>query len=107
MSLRELQNMIQAGTLPGLILLYGQESYFIDAGLQAIRDAVVLPEDRDFNLTLFYGRDFKANQVVEQARTFPVFAERRLVIIKNLHEASADQLDGLLSYIEVPVFLSS
>jgi DNA polymerase-3 subunit delta len=103
MSLRELQNMIQAGTLPGLILLYGQESYFIDAGLQAIRNAVVLPEDRDFNLTLFYGRDFKANQIVEQARTFPVFSERRLVIIKNLHEASADQLDGLLPYIEDPV----
>ena len=103
MSLRELQNTIQAGTLPGLILLYGQESYFIEEGLRAVRNAVVLPQDVDFNLTLFYGRDFKANQIVEQARTFPVFSERRLVIIKNLHEASADQLDGLLSYIEDPV----
>lgn len=103
MSLRELQNMIQAGTLPGLILLYGQESYFIETGLQAIRDAVVLPQDRDFNLTLFHGREFKAGQVIEQARTLPMFAERRLVIIKNLHEASADQLDGLLAYIEDPV----
>ena len=103
MSLHELKNILQAGSLPGLILLYGQESYFVEEGLQAIRNAVVRPEDRDFNLTQFHGRDFKAIDVVEQARTFPVFADRRLVIIKNVHEASADQLDGLLTYIEDPV----
>jgi len=103
MSSRELQNIIQAGSLPSLILLYGQESYFIDEGLQAIRNAVVRPEDRDFNLTQFQGRDFKPIDVVEQARTFPVFSERRLVIVKNVHEASADQLEGLLSYLEDPV----
>ena len=103
MSLRELQNIIQAGSLPSLILLYGQESYFIDEGLQAIRNAVVRPEDRDFNLTQFQGRDFKPIDVVEQARTFPIFSERRLVIVKNVHEASADQLEGLLSYLEDPV----
>ena len=103
MSLHELKNILQAGSLPGLILLYGQESYFVEEGLKAIRNAVVRQEDRDFNLTQFHGRDFKANDVVEQARTFPVFADRRLVIIKNVHEASADQLDGLQSYIEDPV----
>ncbi|MBE0577725.1 MAG: DNA polymerase III subunit delta [Desulfuromonadales bacterium] len=103
MSLHELKNILQAGSLPGLILLYGQESYFVEEGLQTIRNAVVRPEDRDFNLTQFHGRDFKAIDVIEQARTFPVFADRRLVIIKNVHEASADQLDGLLTYIEDPV----
>lgn len=103
MSLRELQNILQAGSLPGLILLYGQESYFVEKGLQAIRNAVVRPEDMDFNLTRFHGRDFRAIDVIEQARTFPVFAERRLIIIKNVHEASANQLDGLLPYIEDPV----
>ncbi len=103
MSLRELQNILQAGSLPGLILLYGQESYFVEKGLQAVRNAVVRPEDMDFNLTRFHGRDFRAIDVIEQARTFPVFAERRLIIIKNVHEASANQLDGLLPYIEDPV----
>lgn len=103
MSLNQLQNILQAGSVPGLILLYGQESYFVEEGIQLIRDAVVLPEDRDFNLTVFHGRDFKAVDVVEQARTFPVFAARRLVVIKNLDEASAEQLDGLLPYLEDPV----
>jgi len=103
MSLHELQNILQAGSLPGLILLYGQESYFVDKGLQAICNAVVRAEDMDFNLTRFHGKDFRPIDVIEQARTFPVFAERRLIIIKNVHEATANQLDGLLSYIEDPV----
>lgn len=103
MSLRELQNIIQAGSLPGLILLYGPESYFIEEGLKLIRDAVVDAGSRDFNLTQYQGRDIKPGEVVEQARTFPVFAERRLVIVKNVQEASAVQLEGLLAYLEDPV----
>lgn len=103
MALKELQNILQAGTIPGLILLYGAESYFVERGMLAVRDAVVAPENRDFNLTLFYGRDFMVNDVVEQARTFPVFADRRLVTIKNIHEAKAEQLDGLLDYVLDPV----
>lgn len=103
MSLRELQNMIQAGSLPGLILLYGQESYFLDEGVNSVRNAVVAPENRDFNLTQYHGKDFKAMEVVEQARTFPIFSDRRLIILKNIHEASADQLEGLLPYVTDPV----
>ena len=103
MSLKELQNILQAGTIPGLILLYGPESYFVEKGMLAVRDAVVAPENRDFNLTLFYGKDFIANDVVEQARTFPVFADRRLVMIKNIHESNAEQLEGILDYVIDPV----
>jgi DNA polymerase-3 subunit delta len=103
MSLKELQNILQAGTVPGLILLYGQESFFVEKGMLAVRDAVVTPENRDFNLTQFYGKDFVPNDVVEQARTFPVFGERRLVMIKNIHESRAEQLETLLDYVEDPV----
>lgn len=103
MSLHELKNILRSGTLPGLVLLHGPESFFIEEGVRSIVDACVLPENRDFNLTRFQGRDFRPIEVIEQARTFPVFAERRLVLIKNLHEASAEQIDGLTAYVEDPV----
>ena len=103
MSLKELQNILQAGTIPGLILLYGQESFFVETGMLSVRDAVVAPADRDFNLTQFYGKDFIVNDVLDQARTFPIFADRRLVVIKNIHEARAEQLEGLIEYVNDPV----
>jgi DNA polymerase-3 subunit delta len=103
MSLKELQNLVQAGPVPGLILLYGPESHLVEKGMMAVRDAVVDPGSRDFNLTQFHGRDFAASEVVEQARTLPAFADRRLVIIKNVHESGAEQLEGLVDYVADPV----
>ena len=103
MTSKELQNILQAGTVPGLILLYGAEPFFVEQAMLAVRDAVVDPGNRDFNLTQFHGKDFIANDVVEQAQTLPVFAERRLVLIKNIHEARAEQLEGLLDYVADPV----
>jgi DNA polymerase-3 subunit delta len=103
MSLQDIKKLIQAGQPSGLILLYGQETYFLDEGVRLLQDAVVPPDSRDFNLSIFQGRDFKPSEVIEQARTFPVFADRRLVLIKNIHEAKADQLEGLLPYVDEPV----
>ena len=103
MSLQDVKKLIQAGSPPGLILLCGQEPYFLDEGVRLLRDAIVPPESRDFNLNVYHGRDFKPSEIVEQSRTFPVFAERRLVLIKNIHEAKAEQIDGLLEYVEDPV----
>lgn len=103
MSLKNLQNLIQTGKLPGLVLLYGQESFLVEKAAAMILDAVVAPADRDFNYSLFYGKEFNATYVVEQAKTFPVFAEKRLVVIKNIHDAKAEQLEDLLGYVEEPV----
>lgn len=103
MSLKDLHKILQAGTLPNLVLMYGHETYFIDKGVLAVQDAIVSTESRDFNLNLFQGKDMDAVAVVEQARTYPAFAPQRLIIIKDIHEAKAEQLDGLLEYIEDPV----
>jgi DNA polymerase-3 subunit delta len=103
MSLKELQNSLQAGNIPGLILLYGQEGFFVEQGEKAVLDALVEPANRDFNYSLFHGKDFNALDVVEQSRTFPVFADKRLVVIRNIHEAKSEQLDGLLDYVNSPV----
>jgi DNA polymerase-3 subunit delta len=103
MSLKELQNSLQAGNIPGLILLYGQEGFFVEQGEKVVLDALVEPANRDFNYSLFHGKDFNALDVVEQSRTFPVFADKRLVVIRNIHEAKSEQLDGLLDYVNSPV----
>ena len=103
MSLKELQNVLQAGNPPSLILLHGQETFFVDKGVKLVLDAVVETANRDFNYTLYHGKEFAPAEVIEQARTFPVFADKRLVIIRNIHEARAEQLEGLLEYVESPV----
>ncbi|MEJ2525771.1 MAG: DNA polymerase III subunit delta [Desulfuromonadales bacterium] len=103
MPLSDLHKILAEPPVPPLILLYGAENYFVEQGWQAVRDAVVPSDSRDFNLTVFHGKDLQSSAVIEQALTLPIFTAQRLVVVKNLHEARADQLDGLLDYVADPV----
>ncbi len=102
MSLTQLKSILKEDTLPGLVLVYGEETYLVDQAAALIRDSVVPMDARDFNLTQFEGRDFRPHEVIEAAQTMSVFAPRKLVHIKNLHEAKTEQLDGLLEYLDNP-----
>jgi len=103
MTYAELKQAVKGGKFPSLLLLYGEEAYFVEEAVRLVCAAAVSPENRDFNFSLFHGRDFKAAELIDQANTFPVFAERRLVLLKDVHDASADQLEQLADYLNDPV----
>ncbi|MBW2452519.1 MAG: DNA polymerase III subunit delta [Deltaproteobacteria bacterium] len=101
--LADIRQMLKEGSVPSLLMLYGDESYFVGEATNMIVDALVAVEDRDFNLTVYHGRDLNPVDITEQAATMPVFASRRLVLIKDLHDAPPDKLDTLIPYLEDPV----
>lgn len=102
MTYGDLKQALKVGRVPSLLLLYGEEAYFVEEASRLVCDAVVAPETRDFNLTQFHGKEFRASEVIEQAQTFPVFASRRLVMLKNIQDAPAEQLEVLASYLDDP-----
>ena len=66
--------------------LHGPESYFID-GIADYIEQNALPESaRAFNLMVLYGKDTDAQTVIDNARRFPVMAERQLIILKEAQE---------------------
>lgn len=103
MNYGELKQAIKAGKVPSSLLLYGEEAYFVEEAVRLVTNAVVTAADRDFNFSVFHGRGFQARELLEQAQTFPVFSPRRLVFLKNVEEAPADQLESLIPYLEDPV----
>lgn len=102
MTAAELQRLLRDRRFPPLLLLYGEESYLIDGVLRQLRDRVVAPEARDFNLEIFSARDCRAATVLDAARTFPVFSSHRLVIVRDLQQWSAAELDACLTYLTDP-----
>lgn len=103
MSYEQFTQTIRAGRIPPILLLHGEEGYLVEQAARQVIAAVVPPEGRDFNLTVVYGRELKGNDLIEQARTLPVFAPRRLVVIRNVNEATADQLETFSAYLDDPV----
>jgi DNA polymerase-3 subunit delta len=87
---------VRAGKIAPIYYLMGDEPYYIDKVSDFIVDAVLKPEERDFNLDIVYGADVTLNQVIELARAYPMMAERRVVLVREAQAIRS--LDGLEQY---------
>lgn len=99
----ELTKAIDSGRIPGLLFLYGEETFLLEKSLRRIKNHLVPPEAQDFNLVVLNGRDVSGAAVVDHARTLPVYAPHRLVIVRDSQHLKADSLETLREYIKEPV----
>lgn len=80
--------------------LMGEEPYYIDKIVDYISENVLLPEERDFNMSVMYGNDVTGVQVADAARQYPMMAEHSLVIVKEVQNMK--QMDAIEKYLENP-----
>jgi DNA polymerase III subunit delta len=103
MRYQELLTKLRQETAPSLICLYGEEGFFRDRVLQQIIETTVPQAARDFNLTVLRGKEVRGQQLVEEFRTYPVFADRRLIIVKDAQLIPAAELEQLTIMLSDPV----
>jgi DNA polymerase III subunit delta len=65
---------------------YGEEPYYIDTLVNYIESNVLSAFEKDFNLTVVYGKDQFMHEILAHARRFPMGSERRVVIVKEAQE---------------------
>lgn len=92
---------IQAGNIRPIYFLMGEEPYYIDKLAEYIEENVLQEHERDFNQTVLYGRDVTIEDVVGNAKRFPMMADRQVVIVKEAQDLSRT-IDKLESYAENP-----
>jgi DNA polymerase-3 subunit delta len=84
-----------------IYFLYGEESYYLDEISNHIEHKVLQEHEKDFNLSVLYGKDSSAQDVIEAARRTPMMSDYQVVMLK---EAQAlNDIDDLLSYFQNPV----
>ena len=91
---------IKAGRYAPVYYLMGDEAYYIDRISQYIVDSVLQPEARDFNLDVLYAGDVGMDAIVERARTYPMMAENRVVVVREAQ--GLRNLDLLEAYLKQP-----
>lgn len=79
----------------------GEEPYYIDKISDYIEDNVLAEEEKGFNQMVLYGRDISVEDIVSNAKRFPMMAERQVVIVKEAQDL-ARQIEKLASYAENP-----
>jgi DNA polymerase-3 subunit delta len=85
-----------------LYLIVGEEDLLRDAALAAIKSAVLGDRD-EFNYDLFYGDDATGADILTAASEMPVFAERRLVVVKAAEKLPSRESEALLDFLKQPV----
>jgi len=80
--------------------LHGEEPYFIDKISDYITKNVLEEHEREFNLTVLYGRDTDIDTVLSEAKRFPMMANYQVVIVKEAQHLR--KLEELESYLDSP-----
>lgn len=92
---------IKTGNIKPIYFFMGEEPYYIDKLTEFIENNVLQEHERDFNQTILYGRDVTMEDVISNAKRFPMMAEHQVVIVKEAQEL-AKSIDKLESYAENP-----
>jgi len=100
MKYEKIMQDLKAGTYHPVYLLHGEESFFIDSVTSYIEKNAISEAERSFNQVVLYGKDVDFKAVVDNARQFPMMAQRRVVILKEAQAMRS--LKDLHSYIEKP-----
>lgn len=99
---REISKKIRAQQFQPVYFFHGEESFYIDKLVDFIEDNALPEMDRSFNQVVLYGRDITVGQIIENAKRFPMMAERQLVIVKEAQELSKS-LNELVDYVKNPL----
>ncbi|MFT5862095.1 MAG: DNA polymerase-3 subunit delta [Flavobacteriales bacterium] len=92
---------IKNGVIKPIYFLSGEEPYFIDQISDYIEDNLLDEADKGFNQMVLYGRDVTVEDIVGNAKRYPMMAERQVVIVKEAQELSRT-IDKLSSYVDNP-----
>ena len=92
---------IKAGNIKPIYFFMGEEPYYIDKLTDFIEQNVLQEHERDFNQTILYGRDVTMEDVVGNAKRYPMMADRQVVVVREAQELSR-HIDKLEAYAENP-----
>lgn len=98
---RRIIKEVNAKQFKPLYIFHGEEPYYIDLLTDHLEDNVLEESERDFNLTVLYGSDTKAEDVASMARQYPVMAPYQVIIVKETQAWRS--YDDLLPLVNHPV----
>lgn len=98
---KQLVTDIKNGNLKPIYFLMGEEPYYIDKISDFIESNVLAEEEKGFNQMALYGRDVTIEDIIGNAKRYPMMAERQVVIIKEAQDLSRT-IEKLVSYANNP-----
>ena len=103
-----LNKEIKSGSFKNIYVLQGEEPYFIDRLQELIIETALTEDQRDFNLSLYYGNTANVREVISACQQYPAFSQYKVVVVREAQLISKqpghkNDLDLFASYAEKPL----
>jgi len=100
-SINQLITDIKSGKIAPIYFLMGDESYYIDLLSDYIESNILQEEEKGFNQVVLYGKDVSIQDIISNAKRYPMMAERQVVIVKEAQNL-IKTIDQLVDYAKNP-----
>ena len=92
---------IKNGKYKPIYFLMGEEPYYIDKISDFIEDNVLSDDEKGFNQMVLYGRDVTVEDIIGNAKRYPMMSEYQVVIVKEAQDLSRT-IEKLADYAKNP-----
>jgi DNA polymerase-3 subunit delta len=79
---------IKKGNTKPIYFLMGDEPYYIDAIASYIEKNVLSDQEKGFNQMVLYGRDVTIEDIVSNAKRYPMMSDKQVILVKEAQELS-------------------
>ena len=77
---------LKSKNFSSIYFLEGEESYFIDFIGDYITENALDEADKEFNQTILYGKETDMATILNNAKRFPMMADKQLVLVREAQE---------------------
>jgi DNA polymerase-3 subunit delta len=98
---KQLIDNIRKGNIKPIYFLMGEEAYYIDRIADFIGKNVLTEEEKGFNQMTLYGKEATIEEIISNAKRYPMMSERQVIIVKEAQHLSRT-IEQLSSYAENP-----
>ncbi len=103
----KLNREIEKGELRNLYLFSGEELFLKEESLSKLKAKLITPEKEAFNYNILHGFETDYGQIIAAAQSFPMFAEKRLVVVKHAEEMESHKLEERIENKKLDLLLAT
>ena len=100
-TINQLITDIKESKIAPIYFLMGEEAYYIDIISDYIESHVLSEEEKGFNQMVLYGKDVSIQDIVSNAKRYPMMAERQVIIVKEAQNL-IKTIEQLVDYAKNP-----
>lgn len=101
MKFEEILSQLKQKIYHPIYVLSGEETYFIDVISDYIEDNVLTDMEKEFNMSVLWGKETDISTIISYAKRFPMMSNYQVVIVKEAQNLT--KIEELAAYAENPL----